>query len=1129
MPLGSAENNLDQTTSELKQKVELLTKENKELSDKLGLLGELTSSFLTFLGSKEQTQFDGLVTLSKEQIKSKYVLSFNTEPSGDSSSTNENDNSSHLEGSVTSEKLEELKYKVRDEIRAKIDKLTQENSILANLVKKQAERLEEVSYDDFLSGVDEPRIETEELESLLSEQEQDFEKLEAELKQKIDELNQSQEQLILLNKNLEETKANLEQVNEVLAQSQISTSQLSNENKELKEKYKNIEITYGNLQKKYGTLEAHLKAKTKEIDKLTTTIDGVQQQFKNGRQEVENLKQELQPKEDRMPPQNTPPDRPLIDLDSDSDSNESLDRIDLHHHPSMSPSPVPSSTHSSFSPSAENREEIARKFDPLLNLDSSGANEASSLTGASYSLKLNQLSSDQSGGSSSLRSREDEAEVKTPPVLLTASMINGDISMQTLEQKVDNLLLDPEFKKSLVDTLNKQLITDYKTALTTELNKSGNSNIVNPLILPESELNKLKCLIGNTVDRLFNNENEKEEIRQVLTQIVDQLEEEVNEVDEISPKFAAEGFLLRFLPGSGTYNAAGADYPCCLEVLSQTFNSNKSNAQQHASHIYIDRIFKKINNGEALSDNEIQKIPPELQYANSADDFWLGLKSFKPDLNESTVFDGIECFQTTRSLLRKNALGIRNDQNLNSEIIRDIKNLDAEAWLKKKLEIMTGGKSIDLELDTDKQNDLNDKFKKLFPLSPIEDMAITHKSVDKLIEELEKTHNFINKKTATRFKKFSEVETQLAAYPPLVNDNAFDEFIANLNEYLPNLLKVNDAQAKVLLAGIERDLENDAFKWYLDSPHYNYKFGKGVSKNILDNKDNSQFEFDKDETLELVMKTLRVLHKNHALKETLDKRKKWQTNIKLSHLFIQNLESFNREINSRVGKLKEMLFLKQPDVNNNLATDTEAKGPGDVYLPHSCSIIPNSDQSYTLSPNFTMKLDGFYKQNALKVGETVTFKQTLSDVQKRNWSVTRTDDKCLAYETHKPWKDVKNNVKERFNCETTYSKEVSFAQMIHGVNSFKEGSICTVEFPKCSNDMEKKLRLFMAAYNELRNNKGPILVGTPNPKLQMKRKDIDAVKNEIKDKLNLYANELSDTTEKLKDDTIHRRIMRLRG
>ena len=85
----------------------------------------------------------------------------------------------------------------------------------------------------------------------------------------------------------------------------------------------------------------------------------------------------------------------------------------------------------------------------------------------------------------------------------------------------------------------------------------------------------------------------------------------------------------------------------------------------------------------------------------------------------------------------------------------------------------------------------------------------------------------------------------------------------------------------------------------------------------------------------------------------------------------------------------------------------------------------------------------------------------LSNEEKRRWSVTRIDDKCLAYKIHKPWKDIGNNIKDRFRCETSYVREISFAQMIHSVNSFKNTKICTLNFGNCSTDMMKKLYLWI--------------------------------------------------------------------
>lgn len=77
--------------------------------------------------------------------------------------------------------------------------------------------------------------------------------------------------------------------------------------------------------------------------------------------------------------------------------------------------------------------------------------------------------------------------------------------------------------------------------------------------------------------------------------------------------------------------------------------------------------------------------------------------------------------------------------------------------------------------------------------------------------------------------------------------------------------------------------------------------------------------------------------------------------------------------------------------------------------------------------------------------------------------------------------------------------------MIHAVNSFKGEQICTLYFFQPSPDMEKNILLFKEAYNELRNNNMPLLTIDSNKHLlKMEKSEIEAVKTEIKDKLNLY-------------------------
>ena len=90
-------------------------------------------------------------------------------------------------------------------------------------------------------------------------------------------------------------------------------------------------------------------------------------------------------------------------------------------------------------------------------------------------------------------------------------------------------------------------------------------------------------------------------------------------------------------------------------------------------------------------------------------------------------------------------------------------------------------------------------------------------------------------------------------------------------------------------------------------------------------------------------------------------------------------------------------------------------------------------------------------------------------------------------------------------------KEVTFTQMIDAVNSFKDNKEIYFNFgPTCSQAAEVKYRLFISAYNELRqeSGEGPHLRCWPNVKLRMPTTAaVTAVKEEIKHKLALYAHE----------------------
>lgn len=110
-------------------------------------------------------------------------------------------------------------------------------------------------------------------------------------------------------------------------------------------------------------------------------------------------------------------------------------------------------------------------------------------------------------------------------------------------------------------------------------------------------------------------------------------------------------------------------------------------------------------------------------------------------------------------------------------------------------------------------------------------------------------------------------------------------------------------------------------------------------------------------------------------------KRECNTCIQWLYAVTEKLNSFEEEINNRIAKIENMIHLKSVAANQ-ADTTTDAQTPGAVYLPHSCSIIPNSDELNS-SADFSVKSDAFYQQNPPKLNQTLTFEHTLSTNEKR--------------------------------------------------------------------------------------------------------------------------------------------------
>ena len=510
---------------------------------------------------------------------------------------------------------------------------------------------------------------------------------------------------------------------------------------------------------------------------------------------------------------------------------------------------------------------------------------------------------------------------------------------------------------------------------------------------------------------------------------------------------------------------------------------------------------------QLLTETEKSMFPLELQYTDSPADFYIGLQSKYPYIEAALKnYINEEAFKELRLMLRKKGL-----EPFNITLIEDndFINLDCEVWLKKKLKLVTG-QPINLMLGSKLQKNLDNQAKRQFFFTRLIEEAITLKSTHELKKELGKLYAFREKFFEKFFEKLAEIESKFSLYPKLINETDIDQFKTNLITSLPSSINdVTDTQVKILLEKVNHCLENRRNKWAYFTKTL---IGEITDEILLDSA--NLFSSDEKKINTLVENTLSVLVKFHDLQAIKQKRKQWDVDIQWLFAFSQKIKLLNQSLLTRIAKLENMCDMKEADAPLESNTQINKKTPQSVYLPHHCRLISPNENNVT-DYSFSVKSDAFYKQNAPEVSQKLTFEQTLSNKEKRIWSITRSDEKSLTYETYKSWKDARNTIKNRIGYGINAEKEMSFSQMIHAVNSFKESTICTLQLGKCSVAMEKKLRLFIMAYNELRKDSDPLLICNFNSTLKMQRSEIEIVKTEIKNKLKLQSHELDNVNKQL--------------
>jgi chromosome segregation ATPase len=565
-------------------------------------------------------------------------------------------------------------------------------------------------------------------------------------------------------------------------------------------------------------------------------------------------------------------------------------------------------------------------------------------------------------------------------------------------------------------------------------------------------------------------------------------------------------------------------------------------------NVHLDPIFEKINNNSALldtdtrklpidallSEDEKQMLPSELQYADTVQEFVSGLRvkySYLPFDYESKVNN--DSFKSLRLILRKQALSAINQTTINDNEIID---LNAEAWLVQKQQLITGRpitlESIKLEKE---QKDWLDELSSSLDLSALFDIAIAGKTISDLTNEIDKANKAQASAAEQISQLFQEIDRKQAAYPKLIDDDAIAGFRANLNQHLENLsikLTVDEETAKILLIRINQRLKKDISKWDLFD---NNKLQKEITNDILTNRN---FAYNEAETEKLVHYAMSVLRENYP-NDTVRKREQWLKDITLLHAATKKLVAFSKKIEKNKAKFITLSkFKKEHPISQSLDEKTS-----DVYLPKSCALHANSfDPSFRPQPNKGMfKIDTiFYKQDGLKINQTLTFSQTLSNKEEKKWSVSRIDDTCLVYQTHKSWLDVikspkhfaenkmtyvRSNSNEQFNAE----EQVLFAELTHAVKSSKDEKICKISILEdCTKQQKQFISCFIDYHNTTKSGAEPMMDCPDLDTLKMHKDDKVNMMNKIQAASNLYDKELKNAKEQ-SDELVNQRTMRPRG
>ncbi|MDQ8039616.1 MAG: hypothetical protein REH83_04340, partial [Rickettsiella sp.] len=568
--------------------------------------------------------------------------------------------------------------------------------------------------------------------------------------------------------------------------------------------------------------------------------------------------------------------------------------------------------------------------------------------------------------------------------------------------------------------------------------------------------------------------------------------------------------------------------------------------------------FTRPKNSNLKSKSEARVTPVEdlyqkllsLQYANPYD-FFVGLEAicsvdaeFKNYIKDSELVlhmnDESLDTETKQALARDELEKFRIDAlqkitGSDTSIAEEDKTSNAGVWLNKKLQLITQQK-ISMSLSEDEKLRLTQALQKQFHLTELNLSAVTLNSPDALELQIEKLKQYDLKLIAQTYQEFSKIESSLPQYPTLIkekdnetssqNDEGFEDqselehFQGLLNFKLHNKLNRTDLQIEeqetcTLIELISKHIEPCYRKWGLIGANLDRNLVAAIADEL--NLEDSVSNELANKRL-IVSMAINLLEKDYQLTDTLKARETWLGKIKLHYAATEEIVRLRTQVQERIAILEDMHTKKtihakedgQREMERVEGILTEDKKidrstlgqPLPVYLPNACRIIEDTELEQQAS-NFTVQGGLFQRRDTLEVNNSVTYEQNLGN-KKQQWSVTRTKTNELAYKTK--WE-------HRWNPKSVTKKEVAFTQMIDAVQSFKGSSIIHFNFNNCNKQTEKKYRIFIRAYNELKI--GPLLYCPTNSKIQGKTSEIEAVKEIIRKQLNLQTEELDTNTKNL--------------